>query len=164
MCFSGNVPTVGARHGDPADGPAVAQQGHGEDRAECHRPCHVHGAILRVGLDVRDLGDGPVQDGAADRGLATRRQRKASFVRDGALGAQPVVGDEADELAVEPENRAELAVAQRHRAPRDHVEHRLRVGRRAADDPEHLGGCGLLLERLREIRGARLHLLLEVAL
>ena len=36
----------------------------------------------------------------------------------------------------------------RSQLSRDRVEHRLRVGDRAADDAQHLGGRGLLLERL----------------
>ena len=62
-------------------------------------------AILRVGLDVGDLDNGPVLDCAADRVDATRRQRKTFFIRDGALRAQPVVGHEVDKFAVEPEER-----------------------------------------------------------
>ena len=38
------------------------------------------------------------------------------------------------------------------------IEHRLQIERRAADDLQHVGGRGLLLQRLREIARARLHL------
>ena len=38
------------------------------------------------------------------------------------------------------------------------VEHRLQVERRAADDLQHVGGRGLLLQRLGEIARPRLHL------
>ena len=38
------------------------------------------------------------------------------------------------------------------------VEHRLQIERRAADDLEHVGGRGLLGERLLDLPGARLHL------
>ena len=34
----------------------------------------------------------------------------------------------------------------------DSIEHRLHVGRRAADYAEHLGGCGLMLQRLAQFR------------
>src|SRR5688572_26589452 len=33
----------------------------------------------------------------------------------------------------------------------DSIEHRLHVGRRAADYAEHLGGCGLMLQRLAQL-------------
>ena len=48
-----------------------------------------------------------------------------------------------------------------HRSSADcdqRVEHRLQIERRAADDLQHVGGGGLLLQRLGEIAGARLHL------
>ena len=38
------------------------------------------------------------------------------------------------------------------------VEHGLQIERRAADDLQHLGGRGLLLQRFREVARARLHL------
>ena len=38
------------------------------------------------------------------------------------------------------------------------VEHRLQIESRAADDLQHLGGGGLLLQRFGEVAGARLHL------
>ena len=40
------------------------------------------------------------------------------------------------------------------RALDDGVEHRLHVGRRAADDAEHLGRCRLMLQRLAQFRVA----------
>ena len=39
------------------------------------------------------------------------------------------------------------------------VQHRLEIGRRAGDDPQHLAGGGLLLQRLREVAVAILQLL-----
>ena len=57
----------------------------------------------------------------------------------------------AMQLAIEQMHRAEdsttIRVAFSHR-----VEHRLQVGRRPADDLQHLGGGGLLLERLLRSR------------
>ena len=38
------------------------------------------------------------------------------------------------------------------------LEHRLQLAGRTGDDLQHLGGRGLLLQRLREIARARLHL------
>ena len=41
----------------------------------------------------------------------------------------------------------------------DGIEHRLHVGRRAADDAEHLGRCGLMLQRLAQFCVALLQFL-----
>ena len=40
------------------------------------------------------------------------------------------------------------------RALDDGIEHRLHVRGRAADDAEHLGRCGLVLQRLLQFRGS----------
>jgi hypothetical protein len=53
-----------------------------------------------------------------------------------------------EELAVEPVHEAELGLAEPRRALGNHVEHRLDIGRRATDDPQHLRGRRLLLQRL----------------
>ena len=106
-----------ARHGDAADGSAVAQQGHGEDRHGTSPPAprsrrRTPGRPRCPGSGRRP---GPGWRGRS-RSCRLGAQRKVSFVRDRALGAQPVVSHEVDELAVEAEHRAELAVAQLHRA------------------------------------------------
>ena len=58
---------------------------------------------------------------------------------------------EVEELAVEPVDKAELALAEPRRALRNHVEYRLDGGRRAADDIEHLAGRGLVLQSLGQL-------------
>src|SRR5262245_59063836 len=45
------------------------------------------------------------------------------------------------------------------RAFHDRIEHRLHVGWRPADDTEHLGGCGLMLQGLAQLRVAFLKFL-----
>ena len=65
---------------------------------------------------------------------------------------------EVQKLAIKPVHKAELGLAQFRCAVGNHVEHRLGVRHRAGNDAEHLGRRGLLLERLAQIIGARLHL------
>ena len=65
----------------------------------------------------------------------------------------------AMQLAVDAERRADVAPHSRAALSTIVVEHRLDVGRRAADDPQDLAGRRLLLERLGEIAVARLELL-----
>ena len=54
---------------------------------------------------------------------------------------------------------AELRLAKAHRVLQHRMEHRLKLARRTGDDLQHLGGGGLLLERLREISGAMAQLM-----
>ncbi len=55
---------------------------------------------------------------------------------------------EVEELTVEPVDKAELGLAEPRRTLGNHVKHRLDVGRRATDDPQHLRGRRLLLQHL----------------
>ena len=54
---------------------------------------------------------------------------------------------------------ADIGVAQSRRRLDERIEHRLQVEGRAADDLQHLGRRRLLLQRLGELGGARLHFL-----
>ncbi len=63
---------------------------------------------------------------------------------------------EVDSTLVHPKDRRVHRVTEAHDVPHDRVEDRLDVGRRARDDPQDLGGGGLLFLCLRQT-------LLEVA-
>ena len=67
-------------------------------------------------------------------------------------------GDHAKCVAVAEEQVAELGLADSYRVCQYRLEHGHQVAGRAGDDLEHLGGRGLLLERLGQLAGARLHL------
>ena len=67
------------------------------------------------------------------------------------FGCQTMVADKVDELPVEPKHSAEVTVAEPYGAPGDHVEDRLDIGRRAADDTQNLAGGRLLFQGLREV-------------
>jgi hypothetical protein len=57
---------------------------------------------------------------------------------------------EVEQGPIEPEEEAELSIAELPGALHDGVEHRLHVGRRAGDDPQNLCGGGMLVPRLTE--------------
>ena len=73
-----------------------------------------------------------------------------------------MVRDEVEELAVKSVHKAELAIAEPPSALGNHVEDRLDVGRRAADDLEHVGGSNLLLTRLVQLSRTIVELLPQV--
>jgi len=58
-----------------------------------------------------------------------------------------MVAGEVDEFSIEPKDRAELPGTKTLGVLGDHVEDRLDVGRRAADDAQDLARRRLLLER-----------------
>src|SRR5260370_17013603 len=58
-----------------------------------------------------------------------------------------------EKVALTKEKSAQIGSAQFGCRTRERVHHRIEVERRTADDLEHVGGRGLLLQRLREIAG-----------
>jgi hypothetical protein len=104
------------------------------------------------------VGDSPLPGRAAE--VEPEREQLLQALACAALMRrqmnQPVVAGEQDAL-----------LAAREQAPaavQDLLEHRAAVGHRAADDAQHLGGRGLLLERLGELGRALLDLALEAGI
>ena len=58
----------------------------------------------------------------------------------------------AESVSVTKEQIAELGLAKSRRIRQHGLEHRLQLAGRAGDDLQHLGGCGLLLQRLGSSR------------
>ena len=105
-------------------------------------------AVLRVGQ-----GDHPALEQRARRhGAPAGRGRIGAADERRRLWGRAAVGGHRDHLAVETEHDAVETVAQPRRALRDHVEHGLHIGGRAADDVEHLARRGLILQGLPAAR------------
>src|SRR5262249_42957607 len=65
-------------------------------------------------------------------------------------GRRNVTGDETKEICVAKEQTTERSLAKPGRLLQHSLEHRLQLTRRAANNLEHVRGCGLLLERLAQ--------------
>jgi hypothetical protein len=63
----------------------------------------------------------------------------------------PEVRRQGKILAVEPEQRAELGLADARRVLQHSLEYWLQFAGRAADDLEHVGGRGLLVQRFAQL-------------
>jgi hypothetical protein len=61
-------------------------------------------------------------------------------------------------IAVAKADRAALTANQPDPGRNQRVKHRLQIERRAADHLQHVGGRGLLLQRLGEVIRTRVHL------
>src|SRR5438477_9447961 len=115
--------------------------------------------VLRIGLDVRDVGNRALEDRPpCPEGPGWARRVYAIRCLEG-FGGVVVLGDPMEQLAVELIERAEEPVAQPHGASDDRVEDRLHVGLGPADDTQDLSCRRLLLKRLGEVAIARLQLL-----
>ena len=95
--------------------------------------------------------------GAPDQGLPPDRNRLALHPLP-IFGCKAVAGGELIAHPFATEDERVIGLAQPRRRLDQRIQHRLQVECRAADHLEHVGGGGLLLQRLAEIVGARLHL------
>src|SRR5262249_21705042 len=151
-------PGLSASDRNRPDRKVVANYGDCNDAAifadHRHRTEYVVG--IRVG--IRNLYETSFEYGACCRSPSAWRCGPRAPVHLEHLGGKTVVRHEVEELAVEPVHKAVLAIAEPPSALGDHVEHRLDVARRAADDLEHVGGSNLLLTRLIQFAGEPGHL------
>jgi hypothetical protein len=67
---------------------------------------------------------------------------------------------QSKDITINAKNKGNVCVTEPGSILGDRVQHRLEVGRRIADNTQELIGGGLLLQRLREIPGPLLNLLL----
>jgi hypothetical protein len=67
------------------------------------------------------------------------------------VGRKAIAGGQAVGLALAPEDECALGAAQPRRRLHQRIEHGLQVEGRAADHLEHVGGGGLLLQRLPQL-------------
>ena len=117
---------------------------------------------LRGRLDRPDVGDVDRLLGPGDAPEAAVRRRPDERLAPPRLGVggRYVVQSSGAE-AVSPSHRYSVPnlASQMPRRVRQHgLEHRLQLARRARDHAQHLGGRGLLLQRLGQLARARLHL------
>src|SRR5215471_7729620 len=85
------------------------------------------------------------------------------------VGRMAEAGDPAEEFALALEQPGVVSVAQTNSGFHERIEHQLEIESRTADHLEHLGGRGLLLQRLGkvlarlgELMGARFELLFQL--
>ena len=162
ICLSVNGRTSVRVKREHADRHALPQHRHAQDRAiaaellelRCQR-------VFRVGEHVGNVDD--PRPRAATRPVtdaATRARRDRLLTIASELGQNAVVAPTSVEVAVAlPDDGALVGVAQLGGRFRPACRSTgLQVEGRAADDLQHVGGRGLLLQRLAQFRGARLHL------
>jgi hypothetical protein len=142
---------------DRADHGPLAQQRHPECGASPGRHSLGHRPV-RVGADVRDLHDPAFERHPPGHAVATGDKCSLAQGRPqlGVNSAHIVVRHSAVDLAIADKNRCGITVAKPARRFGHRVQHRLYIGRRAADDVEHLTGRGLVFERFFEVARAGL--------
>src|SRR5215470_2684383 len=117
--------------------------------------------VLRIREQVGKMGYLAIQHGTPCRSRAVwaRRIHLEKLVQD--FGRKIVGRRNLQKFAVVEPDNAEYGLAQARGALNNRIEHRLSIGRRAADDVKHLARRGLMFKRFAELARARLHLLEE---
>ena len=132
---------------DHADRMSFAQQRHAQHGAEAADLLRFGPDVFRIGQTVREVNRARFQRGAPDKRPAARPDRVADDVLPVLFG-KAVVGGQPIGAVVKAENEGAFRVAQLGRRIHERIENRRQIEGRAADDLEHVGGRGLLLQRL----------------
>ena len=119
----------------------------GEDGsvAQAQRICAALGKLIARGSEV-----GHVDRLAIDNGPPVS-PGSAESPSDDVLRDRPVMSPENQPFVLTQEYPRVVRIAQPRRRFDQRIEHRLEVKGRAADHLEHVGGGGLLLQRLRKV-------------
>jgi hypothetical protein len=115
-------------------------------------------ALRLVGQQINGLNRDARCRGASRRAAAVDR-KWVRLCKRLKLRRETVIGRHAKLAFLSQKNQAPLGLAQRGRGLDQCREHRVKIERRAADDLEHVGGRGLLLQRFTQVLRARLNLL-----
>src|SRR5215471_11563682 len=117
--------------------------------------------VLRVREQVGKMNYLTIEHGTtgSSRAVWPRWIRLEKLIQD--FGRKIVGRRYLQKFAVLEPHNAEYGLAQARGALNNRIEHRLSIGRRAADDVKHLARRGLMFKRFAELARARLHLLEE---
>ena len=146
--FAGEWFHYGPTQQEAADGPLVADErnAHGGTVAELLREIAAQWKLIAAGGRIGHMDHLLIQDGPPGHPAAPERSHRARAHRNGA-----VMRYSAQIIALAQEDDGVVSVAQARRRLDEGVEHRLQIECRAADHLEHIGGGGLLLQRLAKL-------------
>ena len=112
--------------------------------------------VIRIGKRIVHVNNRLRQnDSTGNLGDVRAHRIQAAHYFD-RLRQRVMIGNEMQLLAVEPENVGKQAVAEGNRISRDGIEHRLDIGRRAANHAQNFARRSLLLQSFSEITVALL--------
>src|SRR5262249_39762203 len=102
------------------------------------------------GLDIDDLDGAAFKQGSAGR-LSSLCADRCSFPHLNELGGNVVTGRGATTVPVIAKNLAMRGTAEPSGSLKQRLQHALEIECGAADDLEHVGGGGLLLQRFGQV-------------
>src|SRR5262249_46963479 len=135
--------------GDGSNEVVPFQHRDGERRADWPLVSHSIG-ILGIALDVRDVYRPPLK-GSTRRDAVASRSDRVGIYELPELRRHVRARGRAQKFTVEQEEERPLGLAYPDGVLNQCVEDGLKLERRAADDLEHVGGGGLLLQRFAQL-------------
>jgi hypothetical protein len=149
----GEWPHLPAGQCQHADRDALAQHRHSQYGAIAAQSLRLGKRIVRIGQHVGDVNDLALEQGASDDRAAFRLDRHIAN-KFHELGRE-AIGLRAIEHAVFlPRDRSLVGVAKPGGRFNERLQDWPQIEGRAADDLEHIGGRGLLLQRFGQVVGA----------
>ena len=142
---------------NPGDGPLTQQRNakHGSGSPELDR---LDQSEFRIGRDIGDMDDPPLENGASGNRPAVCRHQPAPekriiFRRGGIIARRHPV-----DIALADGDCAQVSVAEPCRSFEERLQYRRQIERRLADHLQHVSGRSLVFERLLQVAGALLQL------
>ncbi len=157
ICLSVKGWTLARRQHEHADRTSLSHQRHAQHRPEPDPVRRLQERVFRVGQHVGHLHDLVIEQYPPLDGAASRRQALALGVRQ-PIGREIVVSGVVVAFRLLPSDCGHIRLAKLRGRLGQRIEHRLQIERRAADDFQHVRRRRLLLQRLAQFGGARLHL------
>ena len=142
--------------GEDADNGPLPHQRHGQPRAHADKVLQPRTVIFGVSHHVRNVHRAAFEY-CAPENRAAIRLRRVLFEMLALLLGQAERRDEGIAVGFAPPDNAGIRLAQHGRRTNEGVEHRPQIKSRPADDLEHVGRGGLLLQRLAQVVGAGLY-------
>jgi len=131
---------------DHADGRPFAYQRDAQPRAKAGNPLGLVERPLRIGEDIGNMNCAPLRQYASCQGTPATRNGRGGREVDERL-RQTIIGRKLEIRTLRAKDARHVGFAQPRRRFHQRIEHGLQVERRAADDLEHVGRRGLLLQR-----------------
>ena len=135
----------------------LTKKWHAEDCAKVAESCEFTEGVFRISKNIRNLNGFALQQNSADYTAASRCKYRifCMFIELGRVTVACcyvvacILPDRSEDCAL-------IGLAQTCRRLDQRVEHLRQIECRAADDLEHIGGGGLLLQRFRKLTRALL--------
>ena len=146
-------PHLEAGQGQHADRHALAQHRHAEQGAKAAQALRLGKGVIRIGQHVGNMHDFAFEQSATVHGAAFRLDRQIPDHFE-ELGRETVGLGAIEHAVFLARDRPLVGLAKPRRGLDQRLQHGREVERRAADDLEHVGGRGLLLQGFAEFAGA----------